>query len=555
VNRLARRRLADVRVPLAAPAALLMGAVFVAVMLYRARRFMFFSDEWDFILESPRWRPLDYLSPHNEHWSTVPRLYYQLVEAAGGVHSYVPYEAGVLVADAACAVLLFLIIRRRAGDLVGLLVAALLLGLGRGWEDVLWAFQLGFVGATAMGLLAIYLLDTPVPGRSRLLLASGVLVGSLLFSGIALFFLLLVLVELGLDSKRRRYLVVLIAPVLVYAAWYLRFGRDGTTHDRITIQGLLPLAGYVPHGAGSAAAGLLGLSPAWSAAALAGLAAAAGAALALARGRDSRLIAAAVALIAQYTFTGLVRAQFGIDQAAASRYIFVGAVFVLLLLGQAVRYLPAGRIPALAVLLVVVLGLGNSLRFFNSQVVAWDLAAAQQVAAMQETADLQGAPDLDLQALFIPSRMPDVSAGRYYDGVRRVVSAVPSAGLADIRARQPVVFDQVLLALFAKAIRVEPAAAATAATDRGRCLPIDPTAGYVDLSVPSGGTIGVSSEVNSAPLLVYLWSAAGPEGSPTATLLLPPGQSAIHLPDAGGQVTWQGRLVGPPYVSVCSSGR
>jgi len=74
-------------------------------------------------------------------------------------------------------------------------------------------------------------------------------------------------------------------------------------------------------------------------------------------------------------------------------------------------------------------------------------------------------------------------------------------------------------------------------------------------SVPSGGTIGVSSEVNSAPLLVYLWSAAGPEGSPTATLLLPPGQSAIHLPDAGGQVTWQGRLVGPPYVSVCSSGR
>ena len=49
------------------------------------------------------------------------------------------------------ALFLFLLIRRRSGQVLGLAAAALFLVLGRGWENLIWADQIGFVGSSGAG--------------------------------------------------------------------------------------------------------------------------------------------------------------------------------------------------------------------------------------------------------------------------------------------------------------------------------------------------------------------------------------------------------------------
>ena len=55
---------------------------------------------------------------------------------------------------------------------MALVAAAMLLFLGRGWQDILWAFQIGFVASVALGMLAVYLLDPDHVGPIRQAAAS-----------------------------------------------------------------------------------------------------------------------------------------------------------------------------------------------------------------------------------------------------------------------------------------------------------------------------------------------------------------------------------------------
>ena len=78
-----------------------------------------------------------------------------------GLSSHWPYEAVLLVAHISSALLLFTLIRRQSGDLAAFASALLLLVLGSGGTDIVSAFQIGFVGSVAFGLLSVLLLDRP----------------------------------------------------------------------------------------------------------------------------------------------------------------------------------------------------------------------------------------------------------------------------------------------------------------------------------------------------------------------------------------------------------
>src|SRR6202171_6340468 len=126
--------------------------------------------------------------------------------------------AVLLALHAANVVLLFELVRRRAGDLIGIAAAALLLVLGGGWEHILWAFQTMFVAAIACGLGALLAMEGPRSSR-RLLLTALLLTVSLMFSAVGLFFLVAVAVQLVLVRERRRDLVVVPAAALRLCAW------------------------------------------------------------------------------------------------------------------------------------------------------------------------------------------------------------------------------------------------------------------------------------------------------------------------------------------------
>ena len=217
----------DVRIPRARLIVAVAALIVCAAILWLARNFTFYFDEWDFIQTAPDWTWTSYLEPHNEHLTLLPHVVYGSLLGTVGLRSYLPYMVVLLLLHATNAVLLFELVRRRVGDLAGLACAALLLVLGAGWENLLWAFQMAFVGAVACGLgMVLVLEDARTP--SRLLVAAALLTASLMFSGIGLFFGVAAAVRLSVTPDRRRDLLWLAPVAVMFAAWYVVFGRHGS---------------------------------------------------------------------------------------------------------------------------------------------------------------------------------------------------------------------------------------------------------------------------------------------------------------------------------------
>ena len=362
--------------------AVAMALVAAAAILLLAHSYTFYFDEWTFILTAPDWTWSTYLQPHNEHPVMLPRLIYAGLLSTVGLRSYLPYLAVLLALHAASGVLLFEIVRRRSGDLVAIACAAMFLVLGAAWENLLWAFQIAFVGSVACGLGMLLALDGPSSSR-RMLSVSLLLAGSLAFSGIGIVFAVAAVVILVLMPARRRDLLWLAPVAIAFGAWYLAFGHTGTPPSPPpTAANVLLVPLYTAWGLGQSAAGLIGQGGPWGPPALAV------AALVLAltwwrRRPDPFALGVLAALLALYVVTGLGRAQLGYQQAGAGRYVYEGAAFWLILLGDAACNLPWRGTwrPALAACLF--------LACFSSATLLFSFAAAKGAQMQREVADLQ----------------------------------------------------------------------------------------------------------------------------------------------------------------------
>lgn len=405
-----------------------MAVVVAAAILLLSRAYTFYFDEWTFILTAPDWTWITYLQPHNEHPVMLPRLIYAALLSTVGMRSYVPYMAVLLSLHAASAVLLFELVRRRAGDLVGLACAALFLVLGAAWENLLWAFQIAFVGSVACGLGMLLALERPSSPR-RMLAASLLLTGSLAFSGIGIVFAAAALVILVLTPSRRRDLLWFAPVIVLFGAWYLAFGRSGTPpNPPPTAANIVLVPLFAAWGLGQSVAGLIGVGGPWGPPAL--VVAAWVVALTWWRRRpDPFALGVLAGLLALYAVTGLGRVQLGFQSAGAGRYVYEGAVFWLILLADAARSLPwrgTWRLVLVACLF---------LACFNSSVLLFTYAAAKEAQMQREIADLQALasertdPCLGGQARVDSLVMPQVDEPRvYYRAVD--LYGDPAAGLA-----------------------------------------------------------------------------------------------------------------------------
>src|SRR3954447_7983470 len=130
-----------------------------AVVLYLGRATTFYFDEWNFVLERRAWNLDALLKPHNEHLSLVPVLIYKALFSTLGIDAYAPYRAAGVVVHLIVLVLLFVYARRRVGDVLALGVTVVLAVFGPAWPDVMWPFQMGFLGSLAAALGALLCLD------------------------------------------------------------------------------------------------------------------------------------------------------------------------------------------------------------------------------------------------------------------------------------------------------------------------------------------------------------------------------------------------------------
>ena len=421
--------ISSVQVPRARLIVAATAAATAAAILWFTRGFIFYYDEWSFILSAQDWDWTSYLQPHNEHPSILFKLIYAALLNTVGLRSYLPYIAVVLAFHALDVVLLFEVVRRRAGDLVGIACATALLVLGAGAENILWAFQLAWLASIACGLSTLLVLQGP-PTHASAATAVTLVAASLMFSGIGLIFAIAAVVELVASPQRRRDLLWFVPLGMAFVVWYVAFGHFNATPTvpPPSAANLFRLPAYAGWGLAGSAAGIVGVT---GTPALALLILAAGAiAFAWWRHRpDPTAIGVAAALIAFYVVTGMARAQLGYWQSAAERYTYVGSVLWLVLLADAARLL-AWRGPWRPLLVACVL-----LACVNSTSLLVANGSARARVMQRVTADMQALAVertdscLNPSGAVDPHSMPPVtSPAVYYRATARYGD--PTAGLA-----------------------------------------------------------------------------------------------------------------------------
>lgn len=533
------RRIGAISVPAALFIVLAAGVLAALAILYLTRGFVFFYDEWSFVLGGSSWGPADFFLPHNEHWSTFPQVIYWVLLHLFGTRRYLPFMGVLMACHVASSLLLFALLRRRAGDLPALGAALALLVLGAGWEDLVWAFQVGFYGSVALGLAALVLLEARRPTSLTRAAAATALLLSVASSGAGLFFLAAIAVQLLASRAPKRDLLVILPAVAAYGAWFLAVGRHaaGSERNPLTMSALLSLRDYAPAGLGSAVAGLVALDASWAPLGLLALAGVTGWLLASPQARP-RVLGAAGGLATMYVLLALVRGEYGTVQAGSSRYILIASVFLLLIAAEAasrLRWRSAWPI-ALALVEAVVL-------IANANMLVADTHARRGLVAITalDVATVnafRAAPGLDRLARPDPIWMPQVRVGDLLatEAMFGQIVAPADPDALPVGGEQQI--DSVLRQILP--LHLIPVASPP------RCASPFGQSQLAELSLAPGTRLEITGTA-PGPVDVWLWAYASNPGAADARWMLQPGVSyLVVLPDPGRRLKWHLGLAAPP---------
>jgi hypothetical protein len=109
-------------------------------------RLTFFNDDWYLLLQRPGVTADSLLTPLNGHFVGLLLLAYKSLVALFGLGSQVPFRLVLAVAVESVGIFVYLLVRERAGRLLGLLAAAIVVFLGPAWEGLLWFGCLDLIG-------------------------------------------------------------------------------------------------------------------------------------------------------------------------------------------------------------------------------------------------------------------------------------------------------------------------------------------------------------------------------------------------------------------------
>jgi len=370
--------------------ALLVGAAF---LYYETRGTTFWVDEWQWALTRRGGSPATFLDPHNGHLSLVPVAIYKALFATAGLRHYAPYRVVVILAQLGCTTLLFIYARRRVGGFMAVVLAALLLFFGPGWQDILWPFQVAWLISLGAGIGALLVLDRG--DRLGAGAACALTALSLASSGIGVAMAVAILIDVVFGPHGWRRWWVVGAPLAAYVLWSIGYQDTSILKHGIVVAptfaynaaasslaAVLGFGGGIVPGMASTDANLLGWGQPLAVAAFL---------LVLWRltrlGRPPTRALALLAAAACFWFlTGLTR--WWISAPYESRYLYVGAMFVLLLtaeLAAGIRITWAGRgVIGVVALVALITNLGdmraggdflrNEAQLTRAQVGALDIA-------------------------------------------------------------------------------------------------------------------------------------------------------------------------------------
>jgi hypothetical protein len=348
-------------------AGLLLGG---GVFLYRQTRGSnFWFDEWEWILHRRGGSIASFLDPHNQHLSLIPVTIYKILFSTAGLGDYRPYRVLVTLCHLLVVALLFVYARRRIPPPMALLCSLLLLFFGPGWQNFLWPFQLAWLISLAAGLVALLMLDRRDLTGS---VVAAVMIGvSLASSGIGVPITIGVVIEMLLRRAPRRELLILAIPIALYIIWWIGYQQAGFARHAVvltpeftaneaaaTVAALLGLGGQIRPAQFGFTGTLLDWGRPLAVLALIGL----GWRVWRGGGPRPRLVGLLVMLASLWILTALSRSGGLLPDPTSSRYLYVGAVLVLLVI---VELVASARWRAWAWAVATVIGVGAAISNFG----------------------------------------------------------------------------------------------------------------------------------------------------------------------------------------------
>ena len=425
-------------------------------------------------------------------------LIYKALLATFGMGSALPFRVVSTAVFLLSAALLFVFLKRRLGEWPALAATAVVLFLGAGWEDLLWAFQIGYFGSIAAGLGALLALERNERGGDQL--ACALLTVAILFSslGLPLVAGAAVIVLWRADRWQRVYVVAV--PVAVYALWWLGWGHNADT--AVSFSNLAKTPAFVANGIAASFASGFGFASSGAG----GLAwgrplAVAAAVLALRRagrlGRAPTWLWAVVAVGGSFWILSGVNQMPGRDP-ESSRYQYVGVVFALLVAAELLREVRLSR-GALAIVIVVAAAaiVGNVQLLHDaylsyratSQLEKADLGAVELARATVE-------PGFVLSEDLADTAYVHVEAGAYLSARDEFGSpAYDPAELAEAPAPARYAADKVLFGALRLAIAEVPPSSLPSGSQP------EASAANGVVEVPAGSCLRVAPQGSSTPLL------------------------------------------------------
>jgi hypothetical protein len=406
-----------------------LGAALV-VLLVVDRHMWFRGDDFDFLAQRGlHGAALSIWAPHNVHWSTLPILLWRAIFHFSALRDARPYLVALYVAHLLLAHVLWRAMRSAGCDLV---VATALAGvfalLGSGGENILWAFQIGFVGSLLLGWTYLLLVNHEDGPWWRDGLAVVVGIASLMTSGVAVTMVMVGgLVAFGRRGWRAAATVV--GPcAATYLVWFALVGHHARSGQPSLQSTLLAVPQYAFTGLEhslAAATGSEGFGPVLYLALVL---------WALRRHRYSRspaapaLMGVAGALVF-FVITALGRDGAGPGAADQSRYVYVAVALLLPGIGLAMSELVrrgwgwGSRLAVVGVLALVGVWNFNQLLYYRNILTSGSLRTERQLVAASVVAaegptlpgalpiDNLRAPNISLPVLEALARQGALPAG------------------------------------------------------------------------------------------------------------------------------------------------
>jgi hypothetical protein len=534
-SRSARGRLAGVpaswggRLPWIALALVLVGCA--VVLAHAGRDTTFYFDEWNLVLERRGWGPYDVLRPHNEHLAAVPVVVFKLLLETVGMAPYAVYR-GVLIG---CALLMgvamFVWSRRRVGDWPALAISASLMVMGPAYIDLIWPFQLGFVLSLACGIGVLLAFDRG--DRTGDIVACALLVLAIASSSLGLPILAAAIVEVLWRPDRRARLWVVGVPLVLYAAWYVRYGESAAKLGNVP-----DVPGWVAQAADDAAGAAIGFGPSYGAVVVVALVVALVWRLSVPGRWPARLLALTALPLALWAATALARADMPEVTPAEARYLLPGGLFVALLAVELARDRIAPGRPAALIAAVLFAGALTNANAFQPGTVALQ-SEAEKVRGSLAALELHGR---DVERDLLPvATQPQLRAGFYFAALDEYGSspAWPLDELADAPAGVRAHFDRTLWSLQGAAVAEAP---------RGRPTGCVRAPGSADEEVPARGLV---VRAGDAPVTVALRRYADDVPEDAIGTVAADGEGLVRLPRDRAPRPWRAQLTSPAPFRVC----